>query len=201
MCDKGRGMCICDGCKAYFCTRHFNEHRQQLSMQFDRDVVKIHDDLLEQIHSVKQPNIVSDDLCAQIDDWETSTIVKIKKAAQLARHQVIQLFSQETQSLTENLGTVADEIRTVLKEDSFAEDDIERLQLNLNQLRKSLDQQSQTENVKLIIDNRIDWNRLIYAEKQKGKEKKSSAIEICFPLSSILFNEKGHFYFRMSIAL
>ncbi|CAF3863153.1 unnamed protein product, partial [Rotaria sp. Silwood1] len=34
-CNKGGGIAMCHGCQQSFCTKHFVEHRQELSQQID----------------------------------------------------------------------------------------------------------------------------------------------------------------------
>ena len=70
ICQKSGGLCICAGCQTFFCIKHFNEHRQQLLIQFDSDVIRSHDELREQIHQTKESNNSADDLFSQIDRWE-----------------------------------------------------------------------------------------------------------------------------------
>lgn len=111
ICEKNAAMCNCIGCKAFFCIKHFNEHRQQLTMRFDQDVVSAHDELLEQINQGKQLDNSSSDLFSTIDQWETSTIEIVKRTADRARDQLTQLLNNEKETLKKQCDSLTQEIR------------------------------------------------------------------------------------------
>ncbi|CAF1293664.1 unnamed protein product [Rotaria sordida] len=171
ICQKSAGKCICNGCKNYFCIKHFNQHRQQLSMKFDDEVVRTHDELLEQMNRATQSNASASELFREIDRWETVTIEKVHKAAERARHQLTQLLTQEKASLTNDFGTMTKEIRGRRDEDAFDENDIERLQQKINQIQISLKQFTRATKTKaiLVINDQVDWNRFIYVEKEENR--------------------------------
>ncbi|CAF4836259.1 unnamed protein product [Rotaria sp. Silwood1] len=168
MCQKNTGKCICDGCKNYFCIKHFNQHRQQLSIKFDDEIVTTHDELLEQINRKNQSNDCASKLFDEINRWETVTIEKIHKSAEQARDQLTQILTQEKDKLIQELGIMKKEICDRRDEDDFDENDIERLRQKLNQIQISLEQfiRSTTTKVIIVTNNQIDWNRFIYIEKQ-----------------------------------
>ncbi|CAF3519885.1 unnamed protein product [Rotaria socialis] len=58
----------------YFCPKDFKEHEQQLSIKFNNEVVRSHDELLDQIQKIEKPNQFSLDLFAQIEQWRRTTI-------------------------------------------------------------------------------------------------------------------------------
>ena len=67
VCNKPSGKYFCTGWKKYFCPKDFKEHEQQLSIKFDNDVVRSHDELLDQIQKIEKSNQFSLDLFAQIE--------------------------------------------------------------------------------------------------------------------------------------
>ncbi|CAF4792878.1 unnamed protein product, partial [Rotaria sp. Silwood2] len=162
---------MCDGCKNYFCVKHFNEHRQQLSINFDDEVVRTHDELTEQINRANQSKATASELFDEIDRWETVTIDKVCKAAEQARHQLTQLFIREKDALANDFEIMTKEIRNRRDEDDFDENDIERLREKINQIQISLEEFIRPTKTKAIIvtNEQIDWNRLIYVEKEDEK--------------------------------
>ncbi|CAF4522832.1 unnamed protein product [Rotaria sp. Silwood2] len=166
-------MCNCTGCKAYFCIKHFNEHRQQLSVEFDRDVVKAHDELLEQINQVKESNDSPCDLLSAIDQWETSTIEIVKRTADRARNQLTQLLNNEKETFMKQFDILTREIRSRREEDEFAEDDLRQFQEKINKLQQSFERLNRPNNINVITSQigQVDWNRLISVEKQQERGK------------------------------
>ena len=63
----------------YFCPKDFKEHEQQLSIKFDNEVVRSHDELLDQIQKIEKSNQFSLDLFAQIEQWRRTTIENVEK--------------------------------------------------------------------------------------------------------------------------
>lgn len=174
MCQKNAGMCTCHGCKECFCIKHFNEHRQRLSTNFDADVVGKHDQLMEQVNELNQPNASRSEFFNEIDRWEAATVTKVHEAAERARHQLTELLHEEKETLTKEFQMITKEIHNRQKEDEFDENDIERLQVKLNQIQISLDRYMLPTNAKTIIvaNDLIDWNQVIYAEKQDNRTGK-----------------------------
>jgi cell division protein FtsB len=160
-------MCKCTGCEAFFCLNHFNEHRQELSRQFSHGVEQVLHGILNQIDHVKPFNISTDDLFSEIDQWETAMSDQVHKATAGARQQFIELISQKQNRFTDQFGILKEEIDQRRREENFIEDDIKRLQKEIEQLNRSLEELTQPGEMKLIV-NEIDWDRLIYI-KQTGK--------------------------------
>ncbi|CAM2716860.1 unnamed protein product [Rotaria socialis] len=169
ICEKNAAMCNCIGCKAFFCVKHFNEHRQQLSMQFDHDVVKAHDELLEYINQMKQLNNSPSDLFSTIDQWEISTIEIAKRTADRARDQLTQLLNNEKETLQKQVESLTQEIRSRREEDEFAENDLRQFREKINKLQQSFKQLARPNNVNVIASQigQVDWNRLICVDKQQ----------------------------------
>ncbi|CAF3269354.1 unnamed protein product [Rotaria sp. Silwood2] len=168
ICQKNAGKCMCDGCKNYYCVKHFNQHRQQLSMDFDDKVVRTHDELMEQMDRANQSKAAASELFDEIDRWEIVTIDKVYKAAEQARHQLTQLLTRDKDALTNDFEIMTKEIRNRRDEDDFDENDIERLRQKINQIQISLQEFIRPTKTKAIIvtNEQIDWNRLIYVEKE-----------------------------------
>ncbi|CAF5178178.1 unnamed protein product [Rotaria magnacalcarata] len=173
ICEKNAAMCNCIGCKAFFCIKHFNEHRQQLSMQFDHDVVKAHDELLEYINQMKQLNNSPSDLFSTIDQWEISMIEIAKRTADRARDQLTQLLNNEKETLQKQFDSLTQEIRSRRAEDEFAENDLRQFRAKINKLQQSFKQLARPNNINVIASQigQVDWNRLISVEKQQETSK------------------------------
>jgi hypothetical protein len=167
ICEKNGGNCICNGCKKHFCSKDFNEHRQQLSTKFDTEIVNTHDELLERMNLANRSNAPRSALLNDIDRWESETTEKVHQAAERARQQL----SQEKDMITKDFGMMAEEIRDRKEKDDFDENDIERLREKMSQIQISLEKFIQPTETKTIIvtKNEIDWNRLIYVETEQKR--------------------------------
>ncbi|CAF2861439.1 unnamed protein product [Rotaria sp. Silwood2] len=174
ICEEEEGRCMCDGCKKYFCVKHFDQHRQQLSTKFDVEIVRTHDKLLEQINLVNQPNTSALELFGEIDRWETEAYKKVHKAAEKARHQLTQLLIDGKDIWKKDFEILTKEIRNRQEEIDFDENDIERLRQKINEIQTSLNQMSQPTKTKAVIvtKDQIDWNRVIYVENRHNRMSK-----------------------------
>ncbi|CAF1299538.1 unnamed protein product [Rotaria magnacalcarata] len=166
VCQRTGSMCICGGCKTVFCLKDFNEHRQQLSNRFDHDIVRFHDELLSRM---KQINDSSNELFTQINRWEATTIDKIHKAAESARQKLNKMLNYEKEIFKEQFANLTKQIRFQREENSFVENDIQLLKHKLNKMQQSLRQLTGQDksNIVLIENSKINWNNLIYLQKQQ----------------------------------
>ncbi|CAF4005709.1 unnamed protein product, partial [Rotaria magnacalcarata] len=167
VCNKLPGKRFCMGCKKYFCSKDFKEHEKQLSIQFDNEIVRSHDELLDMIQKLEKPDDLSSDLFDQIDQWKKITINKVEKAAESARHELIEMIDKRRTTVTKQLEEITKEIRSYREEETFLEDDIARLRTKLNEIQKVLEQFTRQDTKRAIIatNDRIDWDRIIYIKE------------------------------------
>ncbi|CAF4369090.1 unnamed protein product [Rotaria sordida] len=76
------------------------EHKQQLSMKFDNDIVSSHNELLDQIQKLDKSNSLSLDLFDQIEQWKITTIKKVEKAAERVHDELIKLIDKQRTTIT-----------------------------------------------------------------------------------------------------
>ncbi|CAF2089657.1 unnamed protein product [Rotaria magnacalcarata] len=173
VCNKLPGKRFCIGCQKYFCSKDFKEHEQQLSIQFDNEIVRPHDELLDIIQRLENPDDLSSDLFDQIDQWKKITISKVKNAAARARHDLIELIDKQRTTASTHLNAITKEIRSHRDEENFLEDDIVRLRTKLNKIQKVLEQFTRKDTKRAIIatNDQIDWDRIIHIQ---GKHKIAS---------------------------
>ncbi|CAF3349810.1 unnamed protein product [Rotaria sp. Silwood2] len=169
ICNKSSAKYSCTGCQKYFCPKHVKEHEQQLSMKFDNEIVRSHDELLDQIQKLEKSNYSSSDLFVQIEQWKKSTIEKVEKAAEKAHHKLIELVDQQRIEIIKQLESITKEIRCLREEETFVENDIDRLKQKIDEIQQKLKRFNQKDTTKSIIvsNDQIDWNRLIYIQEQQ----------------------------------
>ncbi|CAF1539201.1 unnamed protein product, partial [Rotaria sp. Silwood1] len=179
ICNKPSAKSFCTGCKKYFCRKDFKEHEQQLSIKFDNEIVRSHDELLDQIQKLEKSNYLSSDLFDQIEQWKNTMINKVEKAAEKARDEFIKLIDEQRITITKQLEPITKEIRCLREEENFVEYDIDRLTQKINEIQHKLEQFIRKDiNKTIIVDNdQIDWNRLIYIRGIREEQQNCKYIE------------------------
>ncbi|CAF1594813.1 unnamed protein product [Rotaria magnacalcarata] len=180
VCTKPLGKYFCTGCKKYFCPKDFKEHEQQLSIKFDNEVVRSHDELLCQIQKLEKANHLSLDLFIQIEQWKKTTINKVEKAAERARHELSELIDKQRTTITKQLEPIAKEIHSRREEEYFVENDIDRLRIKINEIQRTVEQLNRKDTTKsIIVDNdQIDWNRIIYIREEQQQVSEYTQLQI-----------------------
>ncbi|CAF5004811.1 unnamed protein product, partial [Rotaria sp. Silwood1] len=179
ICNKSPGIRFCFGCNKHFCSKDFREHEKQLAIKFDDEVVRSHDELLDQIQKLEKSNYLSSDLFAQIEQWKKTTINKVERAAEKAQHELAELIDKNRAKLTKQLQSITKEIHS-RQEEVFAENDIDQLKQEIDKIRQKLEKLIQKDKTQSIIieNNQIDWNRLIYIQEiqdERGIEEKQQS--------------------------
>ncbi|CAF5028800.1 unnamed protein product [Rotaria sp. Silwood1] len=167
VCNKLPGLRFCIGCSKYFCPKDLREHEKQLAMKFDNEVVRSHDELLDQIQKLEQSNYLSSDLFAQIEQWKKTTINKVERATEKAHHELTELIDKKRAAITKQLQLITKEIRSRREEEIFVENDIDQLKQAIEKIKQKLEiliQKDKTQSI-IVEDSQIDWNRLIYVRE------------------------------------
>ncbi|UJR15768.1 hypothetical protein I4U23_002702 [Adineta vaga] len=133
-CNKGAGTAMCYGCEQAFCTKHFLEHRQDLSQQME---------YIGQEHDVLQRDLTHDQsthsLLTRINQWEQESITKIQIAAKAARITLQQLLNRPKHNLQTSVSKITEELQSSRELDDYTELDIKRWTDQLQEFRKVLD--------------------------------------------------------------
>ncbi|CAF0950542.1 unnamed protein product [Adineta steineri] len=147
-CNKGGGVTTCNGCRQTYCTKHFVEHRLELSQQMDginRDHDVLREDLLKEIpkHS----------LFLRIDTWEQESISKIHLAAETARNDLQQLLNRTKNDLKLSIEKMTGELHSSQQTDDYTENELKQWLEQLKEFRKKLDSPLST--MTIINDDEI----------------------------------------------
>ncbi|CAF5028011.1 unnamed protein product, partial [Rotaria sp. Silwood1] len=140
ICSKPSAKLFCTGCKKYFCRKDFKEHEQQLSMTFDNEIVRSHDELLDLIQKLEKSNYLSLHIFDQIEQWKQITINKVKKAAENAQHELTGLIENRKITIIKQLEPITKEIRSLREDECIVETDIDRLRKKINDMRQKLEE-------------------------------------------------------------
>ncbi|CAF3577961.1 unnamed protein product [Rotaria sordida] len=133
-CSKGSGVTTCDGCQQSFCTKHFVEHRHELSQQMTN---------INQEHDLFRRDLSKENskhsFLNRIDIWERESINKIQAAAETARTDLQQLLDRTKNDLKTSIEKLTNELNSCQQSDDFTENDLKRWNEQLKELRKNLD--------------------------------------------------------------
>ncbi|CAF2822583.1 unnamed protein product [Rotaria sp. Silwood2] len=170
ICNKASAKYCCSGCKKHFCPKHFKEHERQLSMKFDDEIVRKHDELL---HEIEKSNSLPSGLFDQIEQWKKSTINNVEKAAERAHHQLLELIDKQKSTITKQLEPITEEIHYLREEENFLENDIDRLKEKLQQFI-----QKDTSKIIIVETDQIDWNRIISIQEEQPKSSSLHSVNL-----------------------
>jgi chromosome segregation ATPase len=169
VCKKAAGTCICVGCKAYFCGADFKDHRGGLLNEFD-GLSEDSYNLQDKINKTNEENELDSPLFSRIDEWQQTTIEKVKQAAEEARKEVIKLMNSKRVELTNQFETLSEELKELRNTEGFVEQDLTRLKQTIHQLNEQLNDliQSSTIELHMMQSDQIAWNQLLNVKNKKS---------------------------------
>lgn len=172
ICNKPSTKNFCIGCQKYFCAKDFKKHEEKLSIEFDNEVIRSHDEILDQIQKLKNPTTRCLDFFDEIEQWKQTRIKFIEKAAEKVRYQLIESIDKHRITWEKELEPITEEIRNYRDEENFLEPDIDRLKQQINTIQKELQKFRHDIKKRIVVeDETIDWNRLISIRKQQENRK------------------------------
>jgi DNA anti-recombination protein RmuC len=135
ICGKERSTVRCEGCSQTYCLNDLEEHRQELSKQFDE--VEVTRDLFRQTLMEQTTKRQNHELIQQIDQWEHDSINKIRQTAEETR----QLLRKHTDGFFTEIQDKLNKLTNQLQESrkDFFETDLQQWKEQLEQLKENLD--------------------------------------------------------------
>ncbi|CAF1208689.1 unnamed protein product [Rotaria sordida] len=173
-CNKGGGIAMCHGCQQSFCTKHFIEHRQELSQQID-DIGQEHDLLRRDLNCDKN----TDSLLEHINKWEQESIKTIQTCAHNARSTLQQLYNQTKNELKVSCDRLTQELRDCRESDDYTEIDIKNWVEKLKEFRQIIERPSIinidydnniTSAIKLIKVTGLQHSQLSFSQEKQSNE-------------------------------
>ncbi|CAF1269978.1 unnamed protein product [Didymodactylos carnosus] len=169
-CKKG-GIAQCDGCKLKFCTIHFVQHRQELTIAYQ--CVLAERNLLEQyFYSITPEEDGNNDLFKQIDEWKLEMEIELQSTVENAREKVRQAIDGNRVKIRHKYNQLSDELRQRAENDNYYEEDIENY---TNQLEKLKTNYSTSTNIHLKFQP-IDLISCIQVEDRN--QQQASAVTV-----------------------
>jgi phage-related minor tail protein len=123
-------------------------------------------DLQDKINKATQNKDSHSPLLARIDEWQGTTIEKVKQVAEQARNEAKRLLDSKRTEITSQFEKVSKELVQIKETEDFVEQDLVRLKQTVHQLNQSLKELAQPPTIELRTEqsDRIEWNRLMYVE-------------------------------------
>lgn len=144
----------CNGCQQMFCSRHVNEHQQDLALILDQ-ITQDHDLIYEESCHLRE----NQSTLEQIDQWERHSVRIIRETAERIRSDFHQWHEETTRHITEECSSVAKQIRTAKDVEGYTEINLDQWKQRLMSLRALI---GSMKNSPLVEENNvpIKWIRL-----------------------------------------
>ncbi|CAF1064057.1 unnamed protein product [Adineta ricciae] len=173
VCTKNAGTSICPGCQAYFCDNDFKDHRGKLINELDGLVIE-RNLLQEKINKTNMNKAQNNTFLSQIDEWQQTTIEKVKQVADQARKQVLEVMNSELRNITTKLEELTQELKQLTDTKDVLEQDLVKLKEDVNRLNNTVAQLTKPSTITLNVTNsaQIQWNQMIFVEQIRVQTKK-----------------------------
>ncbi|CAF1133051.1 unnamed protein product [Rotaria sordida] len=125
------GVATCTGCEKRFCLPHFTQHRQELDERMN-EVVHEHN----QLRKALDQQATAPHLLSRIDQWEQTSIQKIKETAKQARADLQTCFDRTKHQLINSLDNMASRLKSTQAINLYAEKELDASVQQLKQLRQ-----------------------------------------------------------------
>ncbi|CAF3550499.1 unnamed protein product [Rotaria sp. Silwood1] len=167
MCEKTPGTCLCAGCNAHFCRKHFNDHHAKLLNELD-EYIEQRNTLHDQIDKIDQRGELCNTILLQIDEWQKATIEKVTQRAERIREQIVNLLSPNKVEITSRLKKLSDKLIHLKETEDFLEIDLTQVEEMINALKQDCKRLSELPLVELHVEqnDQTVWDRLIYVEEK-----------------------------------
>ena len=158
----------CTGCEEYFCRKDFKTHCDGIFAEMDK-IIEERNRLQEVINKGAQENDQQSPLIEQIDQWQKSTITKVKQVAAQARQQAVELLNAKQVKINTEFKSFSTELAHLKESENYVEHDLRRLNEMISQFKQDLRQSTQPATIVLHIEksDEINWEGLIYVEEKQ----------------------------------
>ena len=177
ICRRSGGISTCHGCRLTFCAKHVHKHREELASQLE-DLMQTHALLRQDIDQSSNEYFY----LRKIDHWESESIKRIQKTAEITRADLRQVFDRSKRRLTRVAKDLAVNLNSSWKTDDFAEKELLRWTKQLNELRMEI---KSAYSVQLTQDQRypiypITLNNTTHQKQSIGDRSFNATPHECF---------------------
>lgn len=138
VCNEEKITYACSGCSRYFCLDDLVEHRESLKLEFHK-VEDQRNQFMETLNDYKNKTN-NHRLINEINQWEKTSIDKIRQTANEQRQLLQQSIRGHTQTIEVKLNTFTEDMQKIMKKKDFHETMLNKLQTQLEDLKKQINQ-------------------------------------------------------------
>lgn len=159
--SKRSGTCLCAGCKAYFCRKHFNSHHMDLVDELNV-YIEERNLLQDQVNKIEYYDDNRGVILLRIDEWQRNMIEKVHQVAEQARQQVKQP-SPKRAELASKLAKFSERLVHLRETEDLVEDDLRQLSETVDELKQDFKLLTEPLSMELHLEqsDKIAWDRLI----------------------------------------
>ena len=188
-CDKQEGIVPCLGCKKVFCVKHFQIHRQNLSVELENVVTRrntLQEYYCNTLAAALDPTKL--DAWNTVDEWEQAMKQQVGKAADQVRQQLDVYAKQSRSQIEQQLNQMTETIQQKMERENFVEEDIEKLSQQIDRMEEGFQHRKYHPQIE-IISQPIDWDSSVQAklvlENEPKIEKPPSPLPPSVPISVV----------------
>lgn len=172
-CEKQEGIVPCLGCKKVFCVKHFQTHRQNLSLELE-NVVTRRNTLQEYYFNTIAPTLdpTKFETWNTIDEWEQQIKEQVRLIADEARKQVDTYAKQSRSQIESKLNQMTEVIQQKMERENFVEEDVEKLNHQIDQIEEDFQNKKFYPQME-IISEPVDWKSAIQVKLIVENEPKN----------------------------
>ena len=132
-------------------------------------IVEERNHLQEALNNEIPRNDETNPLLEQIDQWQRSTIAKVKQVAAQVRQQAIELLDRKRTKINEEFKSFSQKLIQLRESKNYVEHDLRRLNQKIGQFKQDIKQSTQLATIVLHTDqsDQIQWESLIYVEEKQ----------------------------------
>ncbi|CAF3537194.1 unnamed protein product [Rotaria socialis] len=176
-CDKQEGIVPCLGCKKIFCVKHFQIHRQNLSVELENVVTRrntLQEYYFNTVASSFDPTKF--EAWSAVDEWEQKIKEQARQIAGEARKQLDAHSKQSRTQIENRLNQMTETIQQKMERENFVEEDIEKLTHEIDQIEEGMQNNKFHPRIE-IISEPIDWKASLQVKLVIENEPKNEKIK------------------------
>jgi len=178
VCTKRLGVYTCTGCKAHFCKKDNQDHREKMVNELDGYTADCNEfqDKINQLNPQKDSD---SPIYAQINAWENRTINMVHQVADQARQDCTNIWHAKKVDTTARFDKFLKQLIEMKETEDFVEPHLEQVKQTIYQLRQDLRRLTEPSIIELNMEHsdKIVWDRLIYVQEKHDYTKKETEFD------------------------
>jgi chromosome segregation ATPase len=153
-----------------------NKHHGELIQQFHQ-LMDVRNELKESLDTATKTSQNDNKLSCftEINRWERKTIERIREIARRIRTNINEIMTKNVAEIRHQLEQLSANMQQQEKEGNYLENDIERMKIQMDQLKETI--QHVNEKIQVVTSNNINWDTLIHiiTDENSGKDYRNSS--------------------------